>query len=89
MLHHKRKGPKARHRLFMEKAGNQSIQQLLKYNAEQPKKLTLGEEKEKRGIVTNSGINGYSRIQCNQLRINVREREKVNKLIQLTTLTVL
>ena len=27
----------------------------------------------------NSGINGYSRTQCNQLRINVQEREKGNK----------
>ena len=56
----------------MEKAGNQSIRQLLKGNVQQPKKLMLGEEK--RENATNSGINGH-----NQLRINVQEREKGNK----------
>jgi len=48
MLHHKRRGSEARHRLFMEKAGNQTIRQLSKCNTQQPKKLMLGEkEKEK------------------------------------------
>jgi len=40
----------------------------------------------KRENATNSGINGHNRTQCNQQRINVREREKMNKLIQLATL---
>ena len=69
-LHHKRRGSEARHRLFMEKAGNQTIQQLSKGNAQQPKKLMLGEE-EKRENAMDTGRNGR-----NQLQINVRKRER-------------
>ena len=56
MLHHRRRGSEARHRLFVEKAGNQSIQQLLKGNAQQPKKLMLGGEKRDKKAVLSQGI---------------------------------